>query len=90
MSTNRLISTKISATRHRYAAITGMSANCTAWMNSSPMPGHWNTVSVMMVNAIKPPSCRPVIVITGTSVFFNAWPKYTARSLMPRARANLM
>ena len=44
-------------------------------MNSSPMPGHWNTVSVMIANAISEPSCRPVIVITGTSVFFSAWPK---------------
>ena len=29
--------------KHRYAAITGMSAKFTAWMNSRPMPGHWNT-----------------------------------------------
>ena len=29
-----------------------MSANCTAWMNSRPMPGHWNTVSVMIAKAI--------------------------------------
>ena len=50
------------------------------------MPGHWNTVSVMIANAISAPSCNPVIVITGTKVFFNAWPKYTAWSLMPRAR----
>lgn len=34
--------------------------------------GHWNTVSVMMANAIRPPSCRPVIVSTGTSVFLRA------------------
>ena len=47
-------------------------------MNSRPMPGHWNTVSVMMAKAISAPSCRPVMVITGTSVFFSAWPKYTA------------
>ena len=33
----------------------GMSANVTAWMNSRPMPGHWNTVSVMMAKAIRPP-----------------------------------
>ena len=52
-----------------------MSANVTAWMNSSPMPGHWNTVSVMMANAMSCPSCSPVMVITGTSVFFSAWPK---------------
>ena len=67
-----------------------MSAKVTAWMNNSPMPGHWNTVSVMMAKAIKPPSCRPVMVITGTSVFFSAWPKWMARSVKPRARANLM
>ena len=76
--------------RHRYAAITGMSANCTAWMKSSPMPGHWNTVSVMIAKAMMPPSCRPVMVITGTSVFRSAWPKLTVRSVSPRARANLM
>ena len=52
-----------------------MSANVTAWMNSRPMPGHWNTVSVMIANAISEPSCRPVIVITGTNVFFRACPK---------------
>ena len=90
MSTTRLITTKMSPIRHRYAAITGMSANCTAWMKSSPMPGHWNTVSVMIAKAMMPPSCRPVMVITGTSVFFSAWPKFTARSVRPRARANLM
>ena len=59
-------------------------------MNSSPMPGHWNTVSVMIANAISAPSCSPVMVITGTKVFFSAWPKYTERSGSPRARANLM
>jgi hypothetical protein len=59
-------------------------------MNNSPIPGHWKTVSVMIANAMIAPSCRPVMVITGTSVFFNAWPKCTARSISPRARANLM
>ena len=54
------------------------------------MPGHWKTVSVMIANAISPPSCSPVIVITGTSVFLSAWPKWTMRSGSPRARANLM
>ena len=39
------------------------------------MPGHWKTVSVMIAKAMRPPSCRPVMVITGTSVFFSAWPK---------------
>jgi hypothetical protein len=43
------------------------------------MPGHWNTVSVMMAKAISPPSCSPVIAITGTSVFLNAWPKFLAQ-----------
>ena len=42
-----------------------MSAFCTAWMNISPMPGHWNTVSVMMAKAMMAPSCRPITVITG-------------------------
>ena len=62
--------------RHRYAAITGMSAKYTDWMNSSPMPGHWNTVSVTMANAMIAPSCSPMIVMTGTSVFLSAWPKW--------------
>ena len=30
------------------------------------------------------------MVITGTSVFFSAWPKLIARLERPRARANLM
>ena len=70
--------------------MTGMSAFCTAWMNISPMPGHWKTVSVMMAKAMMAPSCRPITVITGTSVFFSAWPKLMVRSGSPRARANLM
>ena len=28
-----------------------MSAKLTAWMNSKPMPSHWNTVSVMMARS---------------------------------------
>ena len=32
--------------------MTGMSAYCTACMNSRPMPGHWNTVSVMIAKAM--------------------------------------
>jgi hypothetical protein len=55
-----------------------------------PHPGHWKTVSVTMANAMMPPSCRPVMVMTGTSVFLSAWPKWIARSVSPRARANLM
>ena len=82
--------TKTRAMKHRYAAITGTSAKFTAWMNSSPMPGHWNTVSVTIANAMIAPSCRPTMVITGTSVFLSAWPKWIARSVSPRARANLM
>ena len=68
----------------------GMSTFCTALRNSSPMPGHWNTLSVISAKAMIEPSCRPAMVITGTSVFFSAWPKFTARSESPRARANLM
>ena len=46
---------------------------------------------VMMAKAIRPPSCRPVMVMTGTSVFLSAWPKWMARDWTgPRARANLM
>ncbi len=52
------------------------------------MPGHWNTYSVMIAKAMIEPSCRPAMVITGTSVFFSAWPKWTARVGRPRARAN--
>ena len=44
------------------------------------MPGHWNTVSVTRENATMPPNCRPMMVMTGTSVFFSAWPKLIARS----------
>ena len=66
------MTTKINAIRHRYAAITGMSANVTAWMNSRPMPGHWNTVSVMIANAISEPSCKPVIVITVAGLQFGS------------------
>ncbi len=54
------------------------------------MPGHWKTVSVTMAKAMIAPSCNPVMVMTGTSVFLSAWPKLTARSVRPRARANLM
>jgi hypothetical protein len=67
-----------------------MSANCTDWMKSWPMPGHWNTVSVMIEKAIRPPTCRPITVITGSSVFLSAWRKCTARLVSPRARANFM
>jgi hypothetical protein len=44
----------------------------------------------MMAKAMMAPSCRPITVITGTSVFFSAWPKLMVRSGSPRARANLM
>ena len=59
-------------------------------MNSNPMPGHWKTVSVMIENAISVPSCSPMMVMTGTSVFLSAWPKWMARLVRPRARPNLM
>ena len=49
-----------------------------------------NVITALTSNAMIAPSCRPVIVMTGTSVFFSAWPKLTARSVRPRARANLM
>ena len=42
-----------------------MSAYWIACRNRRPMPGHWNTVSVMMANAINPPICRPMMVMTG-------------------------
>ena len=54
------------------------------------MPGHWNTVSVTREKATIPPNCSPIMVMTGTSVFFRAWPKLIARVVRPRARANLM
>ena len=38
-----------------------MSTNCTAVMKSRPTPGHWNTVSVMMANAMIEPICSPVM-----------------------------
>jgi hypothetical protein len=63
--------------------MTGTSTNCTELMNSAPTPGHWNTVSVMMAKAMMEPSCKPVMVMTGTSVFFSAWPKWIAR--LPQA-----
>ena len=47
------------------------------------MPGHWKTVSVMMANAMSEPIWSPVMVITGTRVFFRAWPKFTARLVRP-------
>ncbi len=66
------MSTKRSPISIRYAAITGMSANCTDWMKSWPTPGQANTVSVTSAKAIREPSCRPVTVITGTRVFLSA------------------
>src|ERR1044071_7784612 len=64
----------------------GISTFCTAFRNSRPIPGHWNTLSVISANAMIEPSCRPVMVITGTSVFFSAWPKLIARLDKTRAR----
>ena len=65
----------------------GMSTFCTACTNNRPMPGHWNTCSVMIENAITEPNCRPTTVMTGTSVLRRAWPKWMARVVSPRARA---
>src|SRR3546814_7029546 len=64
--------------------MTGMSTAPMDCMNNKPMPGHWNTVSVMMENAMMEPSCRPVMVMTGTSVFFNRSEEHTSelQSLM--------
>ncbi len=55
--------------------MTGTSAKPIACTIRNPMPGHWNTVSVMMEKAMMDPSCRPVMVMTGTRVFLRAWPK---------------
>src|SRR2546430_2415413 len=41
----------------------GISTFCTACTNNSPMPGHWNTVSVMIANAITEPNCRPATLV---------------------------
>ena len=38
-----------------------MSAEGIASMTSEPIPGHWNTVSVMMAKAMMEPSWNPVI-----------------------------
>ena len=62
----------------------------TDWMNSSPMPGHWKTVSVISAKAIRLPICMPVTVITGIRQLRRARRKCTMRSGKPRARANLM
>jgi hypothetical protein len=35
-------------------------------------------------------NCKPVIVMTGMSLFPSAWPKWTAPSDRPRALANFM
>ena len=78
---------KINDTIIRYAAMIGISTVCTACTNNSPIPGHWNTVSVMIANAITEPNCSPATVITGTRVFLSAWPKWMARVVSPRARA---
>ena len=50
----------------------GMSTFWIACTNNRPIPGHWNTVSVMIENAITEPNCSPATVMTGTSVFFSA------------------
>src|SRR5258708_14521301 len=55
-STLKFTSTNTAATNMRYAAITGISTNWTAWMNSAPRPGHWNTLSVTIAKAITEPN----------------------------------
>ena len=52
------------------------------------MPGHWKTVSVMIAKAISAPTCSPMIVMTGTSVFLSVWPKWIALLLSPRAQVD--
>ena len=42
------------------------------------------------MSATVPAAKIPATVITGTSVFFSAWPKWIAGSGRPRARANLV
>ena len=49
----------------KYADIIGISTNWTALIKSNPIPGHWNTVSVIIEKAINVPTLIPVIVITG-------------------------
>jgi hypothetical protein len=44
----------------------------------------------MMAKAMIEPSWSPATVITGTSVFFSAWPEMDARVVRPRARAKRM
>ena len=62
--------------------------DCTS---SSPIPGHWNTVSVTIENATSIPSCSPTTVITGTMRVLQRMPEIDrTRGLSPRARANLM
>ena len=53
----------------------GMSTFWIDCRKSWPIPGHANTVSVMIEKATIEPSWRPTTVITGTSVFLRAWRK---------------
>ncbi|MCY1304873.1 hypothetical protein D9M70_546470 [compost metagenome] len=62
-------------TMQRYPAMTGISRKVTAWMNSMPMPGHWNTVSVISANAISEPKFIAVMVTTGIRQLRSAWRK---------------
>ena len=46
--------------------MTGISTTAIDCTSSSPMPGHWNTVSVTIEKASSPPKFSPMMVITGT------------------------
>jgi hypothetical protein len=66
-----------------------MSAKVTAWMNSSPMPGHWNTGLGDDGEGDQAAELQPVMVITGTSVFFSACRNGWRWFDRPRARGEL-
>src|SRR3954465_5163466 len=46
----------------------GMSTFCTALRNNSPIRGHGTTLWVISAKAMREPSCRPAMVMTGTMV----------------------
>ena len=50
----------------------GISTKYTALINKEPIPGHWNTVSVIFEKAIKVPIFIPQVVITGMSPVLRA------------------
>lgn len=69
MSTMKFIMTNINAINTKYADIMGISTNLTAWIKRNPIPGHWNTVSVIIENATNVPMLIPAIVMTGIKPF---------------------